>query len=221
LSASGSQPGVSFVAVYPSWAGGILAVDSTGKTWGWGNRKSIGIPGANTYTAYATIVPSLSDYNVKKIIQANAQYTSIHSPEKQFTDAGQAGSPVSVAITTDGKVFATGSNKYGANGQGTITSSGAGASSWVQVKMPSGVSAVDVNFSGILFVVGSDDGDDDAEWALRPGIHLLTTDSPEKTLYDIYALGWNRGFLLGLNQMTNSGVGSNIISIPIKVSINL
>lgn len=221
LSAAGESPAVSFVAVYPSWAGGILAVDSTGRTWGWGNRKSIGIPGSSSYLTYAAIVPSLSDYNVKKIIHANAQYNSEHVSGEQFLNPGTAGSPASIAITTDGRVFATGSNKYGANGQGTITSSGAGSSTWIQVKLPTGVSAIDVNYSGVLRYISTDDGDDDAEWALAPGIQLLTTDSPEKTLYDIYSLGWNKGFLLGINQMTNAGKGDNIISMPIKVSINL
>jgi len=222
LSSSGSPPAATFVAVYPSWAGGILAVDSTGRTWGWGDRKSIGVPGSpSAYVAYATIVPSLSDYNVKKILHANSQYTSIHARGRQFTGAGSAGMPVSIAITNDGRVFATGSNKYGGNGQGTITASGEGANSWIQVKMPSGVSAIDVNFCGELRYISTDDGDDDAEWALAPGVHLLTTDSPEKTLYDIYTLGWNKGFMIGINQMTNAGVGNNIISMPIKVSINL
>jgi alpha-tubulin suppressor-like RCC1 family protein len=221
LSAAGRVPAATFVNVYPSWAGGILAVDSTGRTWGWGDRKSIGIPGAGTFTSFATIVPSLSDYNVKKILHANSQYTSIHERGRQFTGAGSAGMPVSIAITNDGRVFATGSNKYGGNGQGTITASGAGANSWIQVKMPTGVSAIDVNFCGELRYISTDDGDDDAEWALAPGVHLLTTDSPEKTLYDIYTLGWNKGFMIGINQMTNAGVGNNIVSMPIKVSINL
>ena len=222
LSAAGSMPAATFVDVYPSWAGGVLAVDSTGKTWGWGDRRSIGIPGVGTYITYATIVPSLSNYNVKKILQASAQYNSRENPGDQYTRAGRAGSPVSVAITTDGKVFATGTDKYGTTGQGTITPAGAGSTSWVQVKMPTGVSAIDVNFCGDLrYIGGSDDGEDDAVWQLALGVHLLTTDSPAKTLYDIYTLGWNRGFMLGLNQMTNAGVGNNIVSMPIKVSINL
>lgn len=221
LSATNSQPGATFVSVYPSWAGGVLAVDSTGRTWGWGDRKSIGIPGTGSYVSFASIVPTLSDYNVKKIVNASAQYSNYTSGNDFFSFIGSAGSPVSIAITTDGKAFVTGSNKNGANGQGTITSTGAGTSTWVQVKLPTGVSAIDVNFGGELKVTGTDDGDDDAAYSLIPSIHLLTTDSPEKTLYDIYSFGSNEGFTLGINQMTNAGVGSNTVSMPIKVSINL
>lgn len=225
LSATNSEPNATFVSVYPSWAGGILAVDSTGRTWGWGNRKSIGIPGPGGYTPWATIVPSLSNYNVKKIINAGAQYTTGTlnglSPSNYFANEGNPGSPVSIAITTDGKVFATGSDKNGTNGQGTIVAAGAGANTWVQVKLPTGVSAIDVHFSGDLIGTGSDDGDDDALWALLPSVHLLTTDSPDKTLYDIYSFGNNKGLTLGLNQVTNASIGTNVVSMPIKVSINL
>ena len=66
-----------------------------------------------------------------------------------------------------------------------------------------------------------DDGDDVDGVALAPGIHLLTTDSPEKTLYDIYSFGSNSGFMLGINQSANNVNGRNAISIPVKVSINL
>lgn len=206
LSGTGAPLMGNFTAIYPSWAGGVLAVEDNGRTWGWGNRKSIGIPGTGTYTTSASIVPSLSDYKVKKIINASCQIN--------------AGSPVSVAITTDGKVFATGSNKFGGNGQGTVTPTGAGSSTWLQVILPASVSAIDVNFCGDVFVT-SDDGDDDAFISLAPGIHLLTTDSPEKTLYDIYSFGSNAGYMLGINQSANAAIGRNIISLPVKVSINL
>lgn len=222
LSAANAQPGVTFVSVYPSWAGGILAIDSTGKTWGWGDRKSIGIPGSGLFTNYASIVPTLSDYNVKKIINASAQYSRFRDPRGDyFVFIGSAGSPVSIALTTDGRVFTTGSNKNGGNGQGTVTPDGAGSNTWIQVKLPPGVSAIDVGFSGDLRYRGTDDGDDDVSYGLMPSVHLLTTDSPDKILYDIYSFGSNEGFTLGLNQMTNAGVGSNTVSLPIKVSINL
>jgi len=87
--------------------------------------------------------------------------------------------------------------------------------------LPQSVSAIDINVCGDLIFVGSDDGDDDASYAVAPGIYLLTTDSTEKTLYDIYAYGWNRGFMLGVNQSANATNGTNILSLPIKVSINL
>lgn len=206
LSASNAPLMGNFTAIYPSWAGGILAVEDNGRTWGWSWKKSTGVQGAGTYDTYASIVQTLSTYNVKKIINANCQVN--------------AGNPVSVAITTDGKVFATGSNKFGGNGQGTITPTGPGSSTWLQVILPTSVSAIDVNFCGDIFVT-SDDGDDDAAISLAPGIHLLTTDSPEKTLYDIYSFGSNAGYMLGINQSANAATGRNIISLPIKVSINL
>jgi len=206
LSAANAPLMGNFKSIYPSWSGGVLAVEDNGRTWGWGWRKNIGLPGTGTFATSASIVPSLSNYNVKKIINATANKN--------------ASNPACVAITTNGMVFATGSNKYGINGQGTITPKGAGADTWLQVKLPAGVSAIDVNYSAFLFST-TDDGDDDLYVSNVPSMFLLTTDSPEKTLYDIYAFGTNEGFTLGLNQMTNSGIGRNVVSLPIKVSINL
>jgi len=206
LSAAGAPLMGNFKAIYPSWSGGVLAVEDNGRTWGWGWRKNIGLPGSGTFVTSASIIPSLSAYNIKKILNATANIN--------------ASNPAAVAITTDGKVLATGSNKFGANGQGTITSTGAGSSTWLQVNLPTGVSAIDVNYSAFLYST-SDDGDDDLTVTNAPSIYLLTTDSPDKTLYDIYAFGSNAGFSLGINQMTNAAVGSNAVSLPIKVSINL
>lgn len=208
LSAANAQLMGNFKAIYPSWSGGVLAVEDNGRTWGWGYRKNIGLPGAGTFSISACIIPSLSNYNVKKIINVTANRA--------------ASNPVCAAITTDGKVFATGSNKFGLNGQGTITpvGPGPGENAWVQVKLPAGVSAIDVNFSGSQYYTSNDDGDD-IYFTNAPSMFLLTTDSPEKTLYDIYAYGSNAGFTLGINQMTNAAVGNNTISMPIKVSINL
>jgi alpha-tubulin suppressor-like RCC1 family protein len=206
LSATNAPLQGNFKAIYPSWSGGVLAVEDNGRTWGWGWRKNIGLPGTGTFTASATIIPSLSNYNVKKIINATANIN--------------ASNPAAVAITTNGKVLATGSNKFGLNGQGTITPTGAGSNTWLEVKLPTGVSAIDVNYSAFLYST-SDDGDDDLTVTNAPSMYLLTTDSPEKTLYDIYAFGTNAGFSLGINQMTNAAVGNNTVSLPIKVSINL
>lgn len=206
LSSTNRQLQGNFKAIYPSWSGGVLAVEDNGRTWGWGWRKNIGLPGTGTFAASASIIPSLSNYNVKKIINATANIN--------------ASNPAAVAITTDGKVLATGSNKFGLNGQGTITPTGPGSNTWVQVKLPAGVSAIDVNYSAFLYTT-SDDGDDDLTVTNAPSIYLLTTDSPEKTLYDIYAFGTNAGFTLGVNQMTNAAVGNNTVSLPVKVSINL
>lgn len=138
----------------------MLAVDSNGKTWSWGDVSKIGDDiGANDDNG-------IQYRNVPGLVAANERVTSV-----------AAGEDHSIVLTTDGKVIAWGENAYGELGDGTLNSHDFYKRLPVRVKMLANTRFTQVDVGSWLSIALDTDG---KVWYWGSNYYGINCSEPEK-----------------------------------------